>query len=77
MLTAKFGMTSHAALVAGRWGRNCLIGCGDVEIASDAKSFVAKNGVVIKEVNWIGLHGTEAMVYQGSKPTGKKACQQR
>jgi pyruvate,orthophosphate dikinase len=70
-------MTSHAALVVGRWGKSCVVGCGDIEINSDVKTFVAKNGLVIKEVNWIGLHGTEAMVYQGSEATGKKACQQR
>ena len=66
ILTTKGGMTSHAALVARGWGKCCIVGCGDIEIHSDGKNFHAKNGVVIKEGDWISLNGTKGLVYEGS-----------
>ena len=68
ILTTKGGMTSHAALVARGWGKCCIVGCGDIEIHHDAKSFCAKNGVTIKEGDWITLNGTKGLVYEGSLP---------
>jgi len=68
ILTTKGGMTSHAALVARGWGKCCIVGCGDIEIHADAKNFHAKNGVVIKEGDWISLNGTKGVVYEGSLP---------
>lgn len=68
ILTTKGGMTSHAALVARGWGKCCIVGCGDIEIHSDAKYFVAKNGASIKEGEWISLNGTKGLVYEGSLP---------
>lgn len=49
ILTTKGGMTSHAALVARGWGKCCIVGCGDIEIHTDAKNFHAKNGEVISK----------------------------
>nr|MCU0394767.1 pyruvate, phosphate dikinase [Chitinophagaceae bacterium] len=66
ILTTKGGMTSHAALVARGWGKCCIVGCGDIEIHADAKTFHAKGGVVIKEGDWISLNGTKGLVYEGS-----------
>ncbi len=66
ILTTKGGMTSHAALVARGWGKSCIVGCGDIEIHSDTKTFHAKNGVIIKEGEWISLNGTRGLVYEGS-----------
>jgi pyruvate,orthophosphate dikinase len=66
ILTTKGGMTSHAALVARGWGKCCIVGCGDLEIHADSKSFRAKNDVVIKEGDWISLNGTKGLVYEGS-----------
>lgn len=66
ILTTKGGMTSHAALVARGWGKCCIVGCGDIEIHSEGKTFHAKNGVVIKEGDWISLNGTKGSVYEGS-----------
>jgi pyruvate,orthophosphate dikinase len=66
ILTTKGGMTSHAALVARGWGKCCIVGCADLEIHADAKSFHAKDGVVIKEGDWISLNGTRGLVYEGS-----------
>jgi len=68
ILTTKGGMTSHAALVARGWGKCCIVGCGDIEIHNDTKTFHAKNGVVIKEGDWITLNGTKGLVYEGSLP---------
>lgn len=68
ILTSKGGMTSHAALVARGWGKCCIVGCGDIEIHSDGKFFKAKNGVEIKEGDWISLNGTKGLVYEGSMP---------
>ena len=68
ILTTKGGMTSHAALVARGWGKCCIVGCGDIEIHSDGKNFHAKNGVIIKEGDWISLNGTKGLVYEGSLP---------
>lgn len=68
ILTTKGGMTSHAALVARGWGKCCIVGCGDIEIHTDAKFFKAKDGTVIKEGDWISLNGTKGLVYEGSLP---------
>ncbi|MGB9642313.1 MAG: pyruvate, phosphate dikinase, partial [Candidatus Ratteibacteria bacterium] len=68
ILTSKGGMTSHAALVARGWGKCCIVGCSDIEIAADNKSFRTKSGAVINEGDWISLNGTKGLVYQGSLP---------
>jgi pyruvate, orthophosphate dikinase len=68
ILTSKGGMTSHAALVARGWGKCCIVGCSDVEVRDDGKSFVTKKGNVVKEGDWISLNGTTGLVYEGSLP---------
>jgi len=68
ILTTKGGMTSHAALVARGWGKCCIVGCGDIEIHNDTKTFHAKNDVIIKEGEWISLNGTKGLVYDGNMP---------
>jgi len=66
ILTTKGGMTSHAALVARGWGKCCIVGCADIEIHSDTKSFKANDGTYIKEGDWLSLDGTKGLVYLGS-----------
>lgn len=68
ILTTKGGMTSHAALVARGWGKCCIVGCTDIEIHSETKTFKAKNGELIKEGDVITLNGTKGLVYQGDIP---------
>ncbi|MDD5174102.1 MAG: pyruvate, phosphate dikinase [Candidatus Omnitrophica bacterium] len=68
ILTSKGGMTSHAALVARGWGKCCIVGCGDMEIGNDDKSFTTKKGAAIKEGDWICLNGTKGLVYKGKLP---------
>ena len=65
ILTSKGGMTSHAALVARGWGKCCIVGCSEIDIAHDGKSFTTKKGEVIKEGDWITLNGTKGLVYKG------------
>src|ERR1019366_9100381 len=65
ILTTKGGMTSHAALVARGWGKCCIVGCSEIDIAHDGKSFTTKKGDVIKEGDWITLNGTKGLVYLG------------
>jgi pyruvate,orthophosphate dikinase len=64
ILTAKGGMTSHAALVARGWGKCCIVGCSDLHIDL-AKKEIHVNGKVLKEGDWITLNGTKGRVYEG------------
>ena len=68
ILTTKGGMTSHAALVARGWGKCCIVGCGDIEIHSEAKSFRTKTGQVIHEGEWVSMNGSKGLVYEGTLP---------
>lgn len=68
ILTTKGGMTSHAALVARGWGKCCIVGCTDIEIHAETKTFKAKDGLVIKEGDIITLNGTRGTVYNGDMP---------
>ncbi|MCM8783457.1 MAG: pyruvate, phosphate dikinase [Candidatus Omnitrophica bacterium] len=64
ILTARGGMTSHAALVARGWGKCCIVGCGEIEIDYEKKEFNV-DGKTIKEGDWITLNGTKGYVYEG------------
>ncbi len=64
ILTAKGGMTSHAALVARGWGKCCIVGCSDLNI-NVARKEVNVNGRVVREGDWITLNGTKGRVYEG------------
>ena len=68
ILTSKGGMTSHAALVARGWGKCCIVGCSEIEVGDDGKSFKTKKGDVVKEGEWISLNGTTGLVYVGQLP---------
>ena len=64
ILTAKGGMTSHAALVARGWGKCCIVGCGAIQIDFSSKEMVV-NGKILKEGDWISLDGTTGRIYEG------------
>ena len=64
ILTARGGMTSHAALVARGWGKCCIVGAGSLHIDVGKKE-VNVDGKVIKEGDWITLNGTKGNVYEG------------
>ena len=64
ILTARGGMTSHAAVVARGMGKCCVAGCGDAII--DAKAKTIKIGdVILREGDWISLNGSTGKVYEG------------
>jgi len=67
ILTARGGMTSHAALVARGWGKCCIVGAGAIEVDVADKSFRV-NGTVVREGEMITLNGTKGLVYQGELP---------
>jgi len=64
ILTAKGGMTSHAALVARGWGKCCIVGCSDLHITLNNRE-IHVNGRIIREGDWITLNGTKGKVYEG------------
>ena len=64
ILTAKGGMTSHAALVARGWGKCCIVGCSALHIDAGKKQMTV-SGKVLKEGDWISLNGTKGRVYDG------------
>jgi pyruvate,orthophosphate dikinase len=64
ILTARGGMTSHAALVARGWGKCCVVGCAGVEIDLKARTLHI-GGEVLKEGDWISLNGSRGLVYKG------------
>ncbi len=67
ILTARGGMTSHAALVARGWGKCCVVGCADLRVEY-AKKELNAGGKTLKEGDWITLNGTKGNVYEGKLP---------
>ena len=65
-LTAKGGMTSHAAVVARQMGKVCVAGCDAVEIEDDGK--VRMGTMVLSEGDYISLNGFTGQVYAGDIP---------
>ncbi len=72
ILTARGGMTSHAALVARGWGKCCIVGASGADINAHTKELKAA-GKTFKEGDWISLNGTKGYVYEGELPMVKAA----
>ncbi len=72
ILTARGGMTSHAALVARGWGKCCIVGAGSVKMNYNEKYFTVGD-VKIKEGDWLTLNGSKGTVYLGELPMIKAA----
>ena len=68
ILTARGGMTSHAAVVARGMGKCCVSGAGAIQVDYKAKT-VKIEGVTYKEGDYISLNGTTGQVYAGEIPT--------
>ena len=64
ILTAKGGMTSHAALVARGWGKCCIVGCAALNI-DFIKKEMRSGDFLIKEGDWISMNGSKGLVYLG------------
>ncbi len=68
ILTARGGMTSHAAVVARGMGKCCVSGCGALHIDYQKKQ-VTIDGHVVKEGEFLSIDGTSGNVYLGKVPT--------
>ncbi len=68
ILTARGGMTSHAAVVARGMGKCCVSGAGEIKVDYKART-VEMGGKVYKEGDWISLNGSTGEVYDGQVPT--------
>ncbi|MBU0972147.1 MAG: pyruvate, phosphate dikinase [Proteobacteria bacterium] len=64
ILTARGGMTSHAALVARGWGKCCIVGAGAMKINAGAKE-LRIGAKIFHEGDFITLNGTKGVVYDG------------
>ena len=67
ILTAKGGMTSHAAVVARQMGKTCVAGCDTIDVDETTNRFLA-GGKVVREGDFISLNGTTGEVILGKAP---------
>ena len=65
VLTARGGMTSHAAVVARGMGKCCVAGCSEIKVDEYNKEIRTINDVVIKEGEYISIDGSTGFVYLG------------
>ncbi len=68
ILTARGGMTSHAAVVARGMGKCCVSGAGSLKIDYKVRTMTV-DGKVLKEGDWISLNGSTGEVYEGKTAT--------
>ncbi|MTK54564.1 pyruvate, phosphate dikinase [Paludibacter sp.] len=68
ILTARGGMTSHAAVVARGMGKCCVSGAGEIKIDYKART-ITMRGTTYKEGDWISLNGSTGDVYDGKVNT--------
>ena len=71
VITARGGMTSHAAVVARGMGTPCVSGSTDITIDYNAKTMTTKSGSCIKEGDWVSLDGGKGQIIEGKIPTVK------
>ena len=74
ILTARGGMTSHAAVVARGMGACCVAGCSDIVFAEDEKSFTL-GGKTYKEGDVISFDGSTGNIYDGALPVQEGAVE--
>jgi len=67
ILTARGGMTSHAAVVARGMGKPCVAGCGALQISYKNRQMKA-GGQTIKEGDFISIDGSTGQIYEGQIP---------
>ena len=81
VLTAKGGMTSHAALVARGWGKCCIVGSSTLNIDVSKKE-ISIDDITLCEGDWISMNGSKGTVYEGqislqpAEPDSNKAYRQ-
>jgi pyruvate,orthophosphate dikinase len=64
LLTARGGSTSHAAIIASRLGKTCLVGCADL-VCTEKKSMGTLNEIQLKAGDWISIDGRDGSIYSG------------
>jgi pyruvate,orthophosphate dikinase len=64
LLTARGGLTSHAAVVAHRLGKTCVVGCGEL-VCNEKEKISFFNQIRIISGDYISIDGQEGSVYQG------------
>ena len=64
ILTARGGMTSHAAVVARGWGKTCVSGCSEL-VVDEENRWLSLGGVKLHEGDWLSLNGTTGEVIRG------------
>jgi pyruvate,orthophosphate dikinase len=69
ILTARGGMTSHAAVVARGMGKCCVAGCCDIKVDYAGQKFAARNGQMVKKGDVITLDGSTGEVILGEVAT--------
>jgi pyruvate,orthophosphate dikinase len=67
ILTARGGMTSHAAVVARGMGKCCVAGAEDIKVF-ESKEYFEVNGSRINKGDWITLDGSTGEVFKGKIP---------
>ena len=71
VITARGGMTSHAAVVARGMGTPCVSGSHEIHIDYAKKTMTTDKGVVVKEGDWVSLDGAKGQIIEGKIPTVK------
>ena len=71
VITARGGMTPHAAVVARGMGTPCVSGSHDIVISYKDKTMTTKSGAVVKEGDWVSLDGAKGQIIEGQVPTVK------
>ena len=64
LLTARGGSTSHAAIVAHRLGKTCVVGCANL-ICMEKESSCSLDRVHLRSGDWLGIDGREGSIYSG------------
>jgi pyruvate,orthophosphate dikinase len=68
LLTAKGGQTSHAAIIAFRLDKNCIVGCKQLQV-SENLGFARLNGHIIRSGDFLSIDGRNGSIYKGKHAT--------
>ncbi len=71
IITARGGMTSHAAVVARGMGKPCVSGSNEIKISAKDKQMVTTSGITINEGDWVSIDGAKGQIIEGKMPTVK------
>src|SRR5438552_5095874 len=69
VLTARGGMTSHAAVVARGMGKTAVVGCKDIRVDVQKRQLIVGDDTIVNEGDWITVDGALGRVYRGDLPT--------